>query len=106
MTKTKTGATPLSELATAGMEPLTSVGRAFIEGWVEASVEIAAFLGRRIQSDIDLQRQILQCRDPAELVRIQTAFVEKAVEEYRAETGRLTRIGHAMREAVLPHDTD
>lgn len=104
MTKTKT--TPLSGLATAGMEPLTSVGRAFIEGWVEASGEIAAFLGRRIQSDIDLQRQILQCRDPAELVRIQTAFVEKAVEDYRAETGKLARIGHAMREAVLPADTD
>lgn len=99
MTKTETAA--LSGLATAGMEPLASAGLAFVEGWIEASGEIAAFLARRIQSDFDLQREILQCRDPAELVRIQTAFVEKAIEDYRAESGKLAGIGAGVTEAAL-----
>lgn len=100
---TKTTTTALSGLATTGMEPLVSAGWAFMEGWVDATGEIVTFLVRRIQSDIDLQHQILQCRDPAELVRIQTAFVEKAIEDYRAETGKLAQIGHATSEAVLAH---
>lgn len=85
----------------AGPEALTGVGMAFMEGWAEASSQVATFLARRIQSDFQLQREILQCRDPAELVRIQTAFVQKAIEDYRTEGSKLAQIGTGIADAAL-----
>ena len=74
------------------LESLNWFGSAWLETWSAMGSEVSEFIAERIQEDIKTQHAMLKCKNPAELSAIQTAFVQKAIEQYTEETGKLVSL--------------
>lgn len=66
---------------------------AILEGMGEVGRELSEFVARRLAEDIATQRAIMGSSSPAELLHIQRHFLQRAVEQYMDETGKLTNLG-------------
>ena len=87
------------------------VDPAIATAWVGVFAEGTRFLAHRMRQDLDTQKAILACKNPAELLEIQARFFETAVEEYSEEvmrfTGMVVRAAEETAEdAVASHSLD
>lgn len=88
--------TPLDLLAQfqqAGQGNMMGISTAWMETMGDLGAEMASFVAARIKEDVRTQHEILHCKDMGELQRIQSEFIQRALEQYRAETGKLTEMG-------------
>lgn len=95
------GIDPKSDMAalqSLGLTRLNRFGTAWMEALGEMGSEVMSFVADRIKEDVKTQQQILHCDDLAELRRIQTDFLQKAIDQYTAETGKLVE----MSQHVFP----
>ncbi|MEO0752128.1 MAG: phasin family protein [Pseudomonadota bacterium] len=92
----------IADLQKAGMGNLMGIGTAWIEAMGAMSAEMAEFVADRIKEDVKTQHEILHCKDVADLQRIQAQFMQKAIDQYQAETGKLVEMGT---KAFVPPDT-
>jgi hypothetical protein len=73
-----------------GLNPMVSMlGVASYTGIVN---ECAQFVSARFEKDMQLQRDILNCRSVDELMRVQTAFYQETAAEYSAHMQRLSAL--------------
>lgn len=97
--RSKSGPAAAETANKTGHNPHTTLGNMMGLGtyWMEAvsdmGVEVASFIAARIKEDVKTQHAILHCKTPAELHHIQADFVQTAVEQYQAETGKLIQMG-------------
>jgi hypothetical protein len=64
------------------------------------------FLAARVQEDVGLQQRLLHASSLDELRHIQAAFMQKAIDQYVAETGRMVEMNEALAEKLgLPPAT-
>ncbi|MCS6779354.1 MAG: phasin family protein [Geminicoccaceae bacterium] len=88
---------------------------AVMDGWLRASrqwmdlagrcsARMIAFMGERMQADLELGKKLAECRDMASLARLQGEWLQQTVEHYRRElqaTADLVWKGvESMREEV------
>lgn len=93
---TSTGDAPLnamSALREAGFGNMVGMSAAWFEAVGDMSAEFVSFVAERVKEDVKVQHQILHCKDAAELRHIQSQFLQKAVDQYQAETGKLIEMG-------------
>lgn len=79
----------ITKLQQAGMGNLMGINAAWIEALGDMGAEIASFVAERIKEDVQTQHEILNCKNVGELQNIQAAFIQKALEQYQAESGKL-----------------
>jgi hypothetical protein len=79
----------MAQLQEAGFGNMMGMGTAWIEAFSDMSAEVLGFVADRIKEDVKTQHEILHCKDPAELQHIQSQFMQKAMDQYREETGKL-----------------
>lgn len=94
--KTPTTEAPLNTIAQlqeAGLGNMMGMGTAWIEAVSEMSAEVAQFVAERIKEDVKTQHEILHCKNVADLQHIQAQFLQKAADQYQAETGKLVQMG-------------
>ncbi len=91
----------MTELQKAGLGPLTWMGTAMLENMSALGSEVTQFIADRIKEDVKTQHQILHCKDMTTLQRIQSEFVQKAVEQYTAETGKLVKMSTDFMDSAL-----
>lgn len=82
----------IGDIQQNALESLNWFGSAWLETWNAMGSEVSEFIADRIQEDIKTQQAMLKCKNPAELSAVQTAFVQKAIEQYTAETGKLVSL--------------
>ena len=58
------------------------------KAWLDLMSEGARFMTDRLQRDMALQQRLLACREPMELMQIQSDFVKEAMEQYAEEATR------------------
>jgi hypothetical protein len=59
-----------------------------------------------VQEDVGLQQRLLHASSLDELRHIQAAFMQKAIDQYVAETGRMLEMNEALAEKLgLPPAT-
>lgn len=90
--KSKTDEAPansFAEMQAAGLGNMVGLGTAWFEAMGDMSTEVMDFVTERIKEDVKTQHQILNCKNMSELQQIQAGFLEKAFEQYQAETGKL-----------------
>lgn len=86
-------------------------GRAQLQAFVEAneaimasmatlSSEMAAFGTRRLNENIERNHSLLGCRDPEEMLRIQSQFIEAATRQYIDQVNTVIGIVNEMANAV------
>lgn len=77
-------------------DPSKWMGRDLLEAWLDIGSEFQDFLAERIREDVKTQHRILHCKTPAELHQIQADFLQKAIDDYATETGRMIDLGKRM----------
>ena len=82
----------VAKLQEAGFTNLMGMGTAWMEAMSEMSAELANFVAERIKEDVKTQHEILNCKNVADLQHIQAKFVQKAIDQYQAETGKLVEM--------------
>ncbi|MBV2359126.1 phasin family protein [Thalassococcus sp. CAU 1522] len=85
-----------ADLQNAGFGTMMGVHAAWLESLGDMSAEVAGFIADRIKEDVKTQHEILHCRDMEEMQRIQSRFIETALEQYQAETGKLVEMSLAL----------
>ncbi len=94
---TKDGFTPDMLDTLAAVAPAANwMNTAWIATMAEVSTALATFVAARFKQDLELQQALLCCRSLAEAQHVQAAFIQKAIDQYQAETGKLITITGKM----------
>jgi hypothetical protein len=94
------------EIFAAAFGPWGQVGAAWAEAMSDLGAETMRFLAARVQEDVGFQQRILHASSLDELRHIQGAFVQKAIDQYVAETGRMVEMNEELAEKLgLPTET-
>lgn len=83
----------MAKLQQAGMGNMMGMSTAWMEALSDMSAEVASFVADRIKEDVKTQHEILHCKNVGELQHIQAEFIQKAMEQYQAESGKLLDMG-------------
>jgi hypothetical protein len=83
----------IKQLQDAGLGSMIGMGTAWVEAISDISAEVAHFVAERIKEDVKTQHEILHCQNVADLQHIQAQFIQKAMDQYQAETGKLVEMG-------------
>lgn len=83
----------ITQLQEAGLGSLMGMGAAWVEAISDMGAEVAGFVAERIKEDVKTQHEILNCKNMADLQHIQAQFIQKAMDQYQAETGKLVEMG-------------
>ena len=86
----------LATLQSLGFNRMAHFGTAWIEALSDMGSEVMSFVADRIKEDVKTQHEILHCEDLAELQEIQSRFMQKAIDQYVAETGKLVEMSHQL----------
>ncbi len=88
-------------LQAAGPDTIGKVYMAMLEGAGDLGSEVVQFVAERIAEDVRTQHEIIECRNPTELVHIQHRFLQKAFDQYSAETGKLVKMSKDLVHTAL-----
>ena len=75
---------------------------AWIETMTQVSTALATLVAARFKEDLELQQALLRCTSLAEAQHVQAAFIQKAIDQYQAETGKLITITGKMAAGQHP----
>ena len=88
--------TAMAELQQAGMGRMTAMSAAWMDGIGTMNSELAQFIAARMQEDMRTQTEMMTAKSPTELQAIQLAFLQRAVEQYTAQTGKVVELTSDM----------
>ena len=101
-TKENPAAEALEALTRVGFGPMASMSTTWVEAMSKMGSEVMSFVAERIKEDVKTQREILHCKDLKELQSIQARFLQRAIEQYTEETGKLVEMNSNLIEATKP----
>lgn len=90
---TAAAANPFAQMQAPGLEQMKAYGTAWVEAMGDMTAEYANFIATRIQDDVDTQKAMMRCKSVEEFQHLQTEFLKRMAEQYKAETGKLAEIG-------------
>lgn len=90
--KAETPMDAVTQLQEAGFTNLMGMSTAWLEAIGEMQAEVASFVAERIKQDVKTQHEMLNCKNMADLQHIQAQFIQKAMDQYQAETGKLVEM--------------
>ncbi len=82
-----------AQLQEAGLGNMAGLSAAWMETMGEMGAEVASFVAERIREDVKTQHQIMHCKNATELQHIQSQFIQKAIDQYQTEFGKLVDLG-------------
>jgi hypothetical protein len=91
-----TGDAPINAIAQfqeAGFGNMVGLSAAWFEALGDMSAEVVSFVADRIKKDVKVQHEIMHCKDLSEIQQIQSQFLQKAMDQYQSETGKLIEMG-------------
>lgn len=86
----------IATLQAFGFNAMTDMGVAWVEAVSDMGSEVVTFVADRIKEDVKTQHRMMHCRDMGELQQIQAEFMQKAIDQYRAETGKLVEMSRDL----------
>ncbi len=89
-----------AKLTAASMGPFGQVGMAWMEAMSDVGSEFLHFVSERVQQDVATQHKLLHCTDMEELRHVQAEFVQKAIDDYTAETGKMVELNAGLMEKL------
>lgn len=82
----------------AGLGALNWFGASTAKRMQDMGAEWAVFVAERVREDVALQHALLHAKSPSEVQAIQMKFLQTAMEQYSAETGRMFARGTKLFE--------
>lgn len=96
----------LAYLQEAGLGNVMGMSTAWAEAISDMGAEVANFVAERIKEDVKTQHEILHCKNVADVQHIQAEFIQKAMDQYQAETGKLLEMGTKALASSTNNKTD
>ncbi|MFN3661596.1 phasin family protein [Yoonia sp.] len=75
--------------AVAPLAPVSWMTAAWLGNVTAMSNTVAAFMAERLKEDLQTRQALLECKTLGEVRHVQATFVQNAIAQYQAETGRL-----------------
>lgn len=91
----------LAEAQAAGPGSAAGMYMSWMEGLSELGSEAAQFIAERIAEDVKTQHEILHCKNPLEIVAIQRRFLQKALDQYLTQGGKLAEMSNEIAKAAV-----
>lgn len=79
-------------LQDAGFGNVMHISTAWLEQFSDMGAEVLGFVADRIKEDVKTQHEILHCKSVADLRHIQFEYFQRAMDQYKAETGKLVEM--------------
>ncbi|MEL6549038.1 MAG: phasin family protein [Pseudomonadota bacterium] len=73
----------------AGLGSLSWLGTKWVETLSDVGAEWLSFVADRVQEDVKMQHALLHAKDLSEIRHIQAQFLQKAMDDYHDETGKM-----------------
>ncbi|MEL7258777.1 MAG: phasin family protein [Pseudomonadota bacterium] len=80
---------------------ITAANPAMAKAWMDLMSESARFVSARLREDVETQKAMLNCKNPAEVVQVQSEFFQKAFEQYTAEAMKMFEIMTSATEEMV-----
>ena len=74
------------------LSPAAWMGTAWFERVADLGSEVTSFVADRIKEDVQTQHALLHCKSLLEVQKVQAEFLQKAFDQYQAETGKLIKM--------------
>ena len=81
----------LTDVQMSGLGSLSWLGTQWIETMSDFGSEWLSFVADRVKEDVKTQHAVLHAKDIGEIQAIQAAFLQKAIQDYQAETGKMVK---------------
>ncbi|WP_299041267.1 phasin family protein [uncultured Tateyamaria sp.] len=96
----------LAHWQSAGLGALNWFGSGTLDRMSGMGAEWMAFVAERVREDVALQHALLHAKTPAEVQALQMTFLQKALDQYTAETGKMMELGSRLFDATAQDATD
>jgi hypothetical protein len=83
---------PFQQLQDAGLGNLMGMNSEWFEAIGKMQAEVARFIANRLEDDVKTQQQLLQCKTVSDLQHVQAQFIQRAMDQYQEETGKLVEM--------------
>ncbi len=97
---TETLAPLLAAWQGAGLGPLNWLAPNVVERMSDMGSEWLSFVATRVHEDVALQHALLHAKTPADAQVVQAKFLQTALEQYTAETGKMMELGAKLFEPI------
>lgn len=104
-TTTQSMAPLLAAWQVAGLGPLNWLAPTVVERMSDMGSEWLVFVATRVQEDVALQHALLHAKSSSEAQEIQMRFLQTAMDQYGAETGKMVEMGARLFDSVDPDDS-
>ncbi len=89
-----------------GLGPLNWLAPTVVERMTDMGSEWLSFVAARVQEDVALQHGLLHAKSPEEAQAVQAKFLQKAMEDYSAESGRMMDLSAKLFDPVEAGEVD
>lgn len=89
---------------TAMFAPMMAFGPKAVEAWQDIINESVGFMTRRLERDLETQQAMLNCKTPADLLKVQADFIETTFAQYTEEANRMMKIMAKAGNAARGYD--
>ncbi|MEO0936523.1 MAG: phasin family protein [Pseudomonadota bacterium] len=79
----------LTHAQTSGLGSLSWLGSKWVETMSDVGAEWLSFVAERVKEDVKTQHALLHAKNIGEVQHIQAQFLQKAMDDYRDETGKI-----------------
>lgn len=86
----------LANLNTEAFNSIDDATQGLFEGFEAYRQEALRFVGHRLQQDLAMPRNLIDCRTPQEAFSVYLDFMQTAQKDYFDQFGRLARIGSSI----------
>lgn len=86
----------MAQLQEAGLGNMVGLSTAWAEAMSDMGSEVISFVADRIKEDVKTQHEILHCKSVGDLQHIQSQFIQRVLDQYQTETGKLVEMGSQM----------
>ena len=98
----------LTKAQATGLGSLSWLGTKWVETMSDVGAEWLSFVADRVKEDVKTQHELLHVKNIGEVQHIQAQFLQKAIDDYRDETGKIVEFcskamsdiqGHAAKQS-------
>lgn len=86
----------ITQWQTAGLGALNWFGAPTIEHMSALGAEWMSFVAERVKEDVALQHSLLHAKSPEDVQHLQMTFLQKAMDQYAAETGKMAELSSKL----------
>ena len=80
-----------TDMQSGGLGSLSWLGTKWVETMSDLGSEWLSFVADRVKEDVKLQHELLHAKTMNDVQRVQAAFIQKALDDYRLETGKVVK---------------